>query len=174
MEHSLWKFFVDHRPGWLVDVAKILSFLGDETVLLPLTLVLALVFLARRSRTVTGLAPFAAMFSTSVVVAASKTLFGRERPPVADRLVEVGSASMPSGHAAYAAALATVVWLLSAGRPRNVAWRAAAATVAVAAGVSRLVLGVHWATDVLVGWMIGCTMGAGVVTVLRRRLQSTT
>ena len=43
MEHSIWEFFVGHRPGWLVDVAKFLAFVGDETVLLPVTLVVAIV-----------------------------------------------------------------------------------------------------------------------------------
>ena len=108
MEHSIWEFFVGHRPGWLVDVAKFLAFVGDETVLLPVTLVVAIVMLVRGRRTVAGIAPFAAMLSTAVVVALSKSAIGRERPPLAQRLVDVSSASLPSGHAAYAAALATV------------------------------------------------------------------
>ena len=172
MDNSLWEFFVGHRPGWLVDIAKVLAFVGDETVLLPVTLVAAMVMLARGRRTVAAVAPFAAMLSTSVVVALSKSAIGRERPPLAQRLVDVSSASLPSGHAAYAATLATVAWMACAGRPRATAWRVCAAAVAVAAGTARMVLGVHWASDVLAGWLIGCAVGSGVVTVLRRRLQS--
>lgn len=172
MDNSSWEFFVAHRPGWLVDVAKFLAFVGDETVLLPVTLVLAIVMLVRGRRTVAAIAPLAAMLSTSVVVALSKSVIGRERPPLTQRLVEVSSASLPSGHAAYAATLATVVWMACAGHPRASTWRAFAVAVAVAAGTARLVLGVHWASDVLAGWMIGCVVGGGVVALLRRRLQS--
>ena len=172
MEHSIWEFFVGHRPGWLVDVAKFLAFVGDETVLLPVTLVVAIVMLVRGRRTVAGIAPFAAMLSTAVVVALSKSAIGRERPPLAQRLVDVSSASLPSGHAAYAAALATVVWMACAGRPRATTWRACAAVVAVAAGTARMVLGVHWASDVLAGWIVGGVIGGGVVALMRRRLQS--
>lgn len=172
MDNSLWEFFVEYRPGWLVDVAKFLSFVGDETVLLPFTLVVAIVMLVRGRRTIAAVAPFAAMFSTSVVVALCKSVIGRERPPLAQRLVEVSSASLPSGHAAYAAALATVAWMACAGRPRATTWRVCAATVAVAAGTARMVLGVHWASDVLAGWIVGGVIGGGVVALLRRRLQS--
>ena len=41
MEHSLWQFFVDHRPFILVDIAKLFSAVGDDAVLLPLTVLLA-------------------------------------------------------------------------------------------------------------------------------------
>lgn len=172
MDNSLWEFFVEHRPGWLVDVAKFLAFIGDETILLPVTLVIAVVTLVRGRPTVATVAPFATMLSTSIVVALSKSLVGRERPPLPQRLVEVSSASLPSGHAAYAAALATVAWLTCAGHPQARKWRACAAVVAVAAGTARMVLGVHWASDVLAGWIVGCAIGCGVVALLRRRLQS--
>ncbi|MFM8563044.1 MAG: phosphatase PAP2 family protein [Acidimicrobiia bacterium] len=172
MDSSAWNFFIEHRPAWLVDVAKVLAFIGDETVLLPLTLLVAAAAFLRGRRSFLAVAPFVAMISTAVVVAASKVAFGRERPPLDDRLVEVGSASMPSGHAAYAAALAAVAWVAVADRENTPAARAAAVTLAVLAGLARLVLGVHWLSDVLAGWVVGAMVGAGVVSLLRRRLQS--
>lgn len=173
MEHSLWQFFVDHRPEWLVNSAKILSFVGDETVLLPATLVLAVWALYRRRAGVATFAPFAAMFVTYVTVGVGKLLFNRSRPPVAQRLVDVSSASMPSGHAAYAATLAMVLWLMAENRPDRSRLRVLAVVLAGAMGASRMILGVHWAGDVLVGWLVGDVVAVCVVAVLRRRLQST-
>ena len=172
MEHSLWQFFVDHRPDWLVSAAKFMAFIGDETVLLPATLFLLFWALYRRRVSLASVAPFATMFSAYFVVGTMKLLFNRSRPPLQDRLVEVTSASMPSGHAAYAAALAMVVWLLVEGRPGSARWRTVAVLAAGAAGASRLVLGVHWAGDVVVGWIVGDLVALGVVAVLSRRLQS--
>lgn len=174
MEHSLWQFFVDHRPDWLVTTAKFLSFVGDETVLLPATLLLAVWALYKRRAGLVHLAPFAALFATYFVVGVMKLLINRSRPPIADRLVDVTSASMPSGHAAYAAALAMVTWLVVQDRPDKVRWRTIAVVGAGAMGASRMILGVHWLGDVLVGWIVGDIVAVCVVGILSRRLQSNT
>lgn len=173
MEHSLWQFFVDHRPGWLVTAARFLSFVGDETVLLPATLLVAVWALYRRRASLATIAPFVTMFATYFVVGVLKLFINRSRPPVADRLVDATSASMPSGHAAYAAALAMVLWLLTPQRPDRARIRAAAVVLVGAMGASRMVLGVHWAGDVLAGWLVGDLVALGVVALLGRRLQST-
>lgn len=172
MEHSLWQFFVDHHPSWLVNVAKVLSFVGDETVLLPLSLLLAVWAVYRKRMSLASIAPFATMVSTYVIVGVLKLLFNRSRPPEVHRLVEVSSASMPSGHAAYAASLAMVTWLLVADRPDRTKWRILAVVMAGLIGASRVVLSVHWASDVLVGWIVGDLVALGVVAVLGSRLQS--
>lgn len=172
MEHSLWQFFVDHRPAWFVDLAKALGVVGDESVLLPLTLLVAAWAVCRGRRTLSTLSPFAVMVGSFVAVGALKTLVNRDRPPVMDRLVEVSTKSMPSGHATYAAALATLVFLLLPAGPRQRLFRIPAVVLAVSAGVSRMVLGVHWAGDVAAGWLLGTGVSVGVVHLLRRRLQS--
>ena len=173
MEHSLWQFFVDNRPGWLVTAARFLSFVGDETVLLPATLLVAVWALYRRRASLATIAPFVAMFATYFVVGVLKLFINRSRPPEAERLVEVSSASMPSGHAAYAAALAMVLWVRASGRPDRNRLRVLAVVLAGAMGASRMVLGVHWAGDVLAGWIVGDLVALGVVALLGRRLQST-
>jgi len=173
VDSSVWDFFVTNRPGWLVDTAMVLAVVGDETVLLPLTFIVAVAAFARGRGSLRAAAPFVAMLATSVAIGLSKALVGRERPPVAQQLIETASASMPSGHAAYAAALAAVAWFTVGGRAPSRTVRAAAVTAALAAGVARLVLGVHWLTDVLAGWLVGALLGACVVALLRRRLQST-
>lgn len=172
MEHTLWQFFVDHRPGWLVNVAKFMAVVGDETVLLPVTFLVAAVAVVQGRRTLRTLSPVATMVVSYVATGALKTLINRARPPLAERLVEVSTHSMPSGHATYAAAMACLVWLLTADRPNARPARAAAVALAALAGVSRMVLGVHWAGDVLAGWALGAAVAVGVVRVMRTRLQS--
>ena len=83
-----------------------------------------------------------------------KPLFHRERPfRASTTLTVVGPPprdhSMPSGHAATAAAGA---FALAAMWPQA---RAAAWTLAALVAVSRLYLGVHYPTDVLAGFIIG-------------------
>jgi undecaprenyl-diphosphatase len=70
-------------------------------------------------------------------------------------LTSASSWAFPSGHATQslstfaAVALVATVFLQSARRPAL----AIAAVLAAGVGCSRVYLGVHWATDVLAGWL---------------------
>ena len=72
------------------------------------------------------------------------------------------SYSFPSGHATVSAAvcctLAYVLWREGfVGRWTALAF---AVVVPILVGVSRLYLNVHWATDVLGGWIVGLMIAA--------------
>lgn len=172
MDRSILDWVVTNRPDWMVDVATFLHHIGDDTVLLPVTLVLlAAGFLTGRSSART-VAPFVSMVATVIVVGLAKFVFDRDRPPLAGRLVETSSASMPSGHAAYSAALAATAWVLLSGHPRRRELRCVAVGLAGAAATARVVLGVHWPSDVIVGSAIGTAIGSWVALRTVQRLQS--
>ncbi len=97
----------------------------------------------------------------------------RDRPPLGLRLVDATGSAFPSGHSTQSAAMygaLAVLWAVHQRDPRR--RRVAlvlAGLVALAVGVSRIYLGVHWTTDVLAGWALGAT----VVAFVGRRLAST-
>jgi membrane-associated phospholipid phosphatase len=80
-----------------------------------------------------------------------------------DRGVVEESFSMPSGHTTFAFALATS-WSLSAGR-----WYVTAPALTWASGValSRVWLGVHYPSDILVGVLLGGGVGLAAHVTLR-------
>jgi undecaprenyl-diphosphatase len=102
-----------------------------------------------------------------------KWIVDRERPTV-EHLAHAGGSSFPSGHSAAAAACWAAIALvvarrLPAGKRR---WAAAtAAAIAVAVASSRVLLGVHWLTDVIAGVIVGWTWFFVVALVFGGRLQ---
>lgn len=99
-------------------------------------------------------------------VALLKEITDRARPPVAESSLQplIGipeSTSFPSGHAATAFAAATAVAIVY---PRL---RAPLLAVAALVALSRVYLGVHYWSDVLVGSLFGVAIGWATVMLLR-------
>lgn len=86
-----------------------------------------------------------------------KRLVERERPSVMP-LSEASSWSFPSGHAAASAACWAAIALVTArhwGRRGRTGAALAAMLITIAVAVSRVLLGVHWVTDVIAGVAVG-------------------
>jgi undecaprenyl-diphosphatase len=103
----------------------------------------------------------------ALAVTALKETFDRARPPLADAsLSAVGpipeSASFPSGHSATAFAAAVAVGLLY---PRL---RRPLLALAALVAISRVYLGVHYVSDVVVGTVLGVAVGLATAWIVRR------
>jgi membrane-associated phospholipid phosphatase len=101
-------------------------------------------------------AAFGAVAAAGATVTVLKELFDRARPPVSgvDAVgVIPASASFPSGHAATAFAAAVAVGMFY---PRL---RRPLLALAAVVALSRVYLGVHYATDVLAGTVLGVLLG---------------
>ncbi|MGC5165538.1 phosphatase PAP2 family protein [Luteimicrobium sp. DT211] len=89
---------------------------------------------------------------------AVKALVGRARPVVEDAVAHAPGSSFPSGHAtqitATAVTLTLLVWPVLGARARVVAPLVAGVLV-VATGLDRILLGVHFPSDVLAGVLLG-------------------
>lgn len=101
-----------------------------------------------------------------------KRLFGRARPPLVDSVPPYEtSASFPSGHSLNSLVIAgLLVYLLLA--HVNSRWRRTALVLltvgyVAAMGLSRVYLGHHWLSDVLMAWAIGVAWLTVVITAHR-------
>jgi undecaprenyl-diphosphatase len=145
-------------PHWLQMAMLDLTALGGGSVLTLLTTVaIGFVVAKRKWRQAAFIA--AAIGGGAVLSALLKTGYARPRPDLAAHLVEVSSASFPSGHAMNSAVTYLTLSVLlarAAPEPRVKAyliWVGVALTLIV--GLSRVYLGVHWPTDVVAGWAVG-------------------
>lgn len=171
-EEPLMLWVHQHWGGVLTAPAVVLHHIGKASVATPITVVFATWFYLRKQRGYAVFVLLAALLPTMVMTVA-KQFFGRMRPELWPRVVHETSASFPSGHSTFAAALATMVVLIYWQSPHRKWIVAAAAAFAVMMGFSRIVLGVHYPTDVLVGWITGMSISVGLYLVLFRRLPGT-
>jgi membrane-associated phospholipid phosphatase len=159
----LLELFIDHRTPGLVRLAHDVTTYGNYVVLVVIAIAAGLLLLWRTGQLRAAAAPLATLLVTGAVVAGAKAIVGRERPPLGLRLAHEADRSFPSGHAADGTALYLTLALVVAAtllhRPVHRRVLVGAAAVwSVLIGLSRLVLGVHWPTDVLAGWVLGAGM----------------
>ena len=146
--------YAGDREGVAIG-ARWLTELGGYRVLLAVTALGAAWLLFRREWRA-SLLLLGITLSGRALIDWQKIWTGRVRPEDQVHLVQVQSLSFPSGHAANA----TLVWLCLAllvprtARARTLAiWGAVWLSLAI--GLSRVVLGVHWPSDVIGGWAFG-------------------
>ena len=139
------------------------TFLGEPVILLIVCLILSIWLLTRGQRsqaTILIIAAAGAVALNNLL----KLLFGRARPMLWERIVDVGQYSFPSGHAMISMVIFGMIgYLLSSKFPL---WRIGIISLTIllvtGIGLSRLYLGVHWPTDIVAGyaaglvWLITC------------------
>lgn len=157
LDTSVAEWGDSHATPFSHDAITLVTRLGETwTVIAVATLVAAVEIARTRNRWVV---PFlvAVMLGGTLLTEAIKALVDRARPELEPVAATLGP-SFPSGHSCTAAA-SWAAFALIAGRwwgPRS--WPALAGTavgIAVAVAVSRVLLDVHWLTDVLAGLALG-------------------
>jgi undecaprenyl-diphosphatase len=156
-------------PGWLHNAAIDVTSLGSLTVL-GLLILLAFALLLCLKRWGESALLLVGAFGGVGISQGLKAIFGRERPDLDYRAVEAVNASFPSGHAMMSAVVFLTLGVLAARFTDLKRLKAlalgAAVFLSLLVGISRIYLGVHWASDVLAGWSVGaawamvCWLGA--------------
>ena len=141
------------RPA-LVLVARIFTFLGEPTVLVGAGFLLAgWLWWRRRGRFAFGL--LLVILLGRGLSEVQKYWIARARPTIEPHLVVVKTSSFPSGHATSSMIFYLTLALALAPPARRRIFAAGAILLALLIGASRVMLGVHWPSDVVGGWCFG-------------------
>ena len=104
-----------------------------------------------------------------LLVELQKVEVGRLRPEDNPHLIVVHNLSFPSGHAANSMLVYLTLALLLVDHPVRRRWSATAAILlSLAIGLSRILLGVHYPSDVIGGWAFGLMWTMIVLWMARR------
>lgn len=146
--------YAGHRPA-LATLARVVTFFGEPTLLISGGFLVAAWLWWRGYRHL----PIALLLIVLIgrgISEVQKYWIARVRPDLESHLVVVQTSSFPSGHAASS----MIFYLtLALALTRETRWRRRAAIgailVSLLIGTSRVMLGVHWPSDVVGGWAFG-------------------
>lgn len=160
------------RTPWAVELSRFFEVVGRFRVSFWVaTATVVVLLVARRWRLALGVAVLAAV--APAITDQLKLVVGRARPVWEDPLGAEPTYSYPSGHATAGLAVYAACGIALALLLRDPRWARAIAVAAtvlgLAVGVSRVVLGVHWPSDVVGGWCVALAVAAALVALLLPR-----
>ncbi len=145
-------------PRWFAEAIRDVSALGSAPVV-SLICGVVLGYLVMIRKRAAALLVLVAIAGGGILNNVLKSTFERPRPDFIEPLASVSSASFPSGHATFSAiTYLTLAALLARTTPRlrlRLYAIAIGLLLTVLVGMTRVILGVHYPTDVLAGWCIG-------------------
>jgi undecaprenyl-diphosphatase len=145
--------------GWLRTLALVVTDLGSPVAVDVVAVGAAVALLVAR-RVPDAVAVVVARFVELGIETAVKALVDRGRPVFSHPVATAGGGSFPSGHTAGSAALYGILVLLLVRRMLVIV---AAIVFVLAVGASRVVLGVHYLSDVVGGLALGVAVAAGTL-----------
>ncbi|MEC9373750.1 MAG: phosphatase PAP2 family protein [Planctomycetota bacterium] len=165
-------------PKWAQVAMRDITALGDVLIIGLIVFLVAAYLLLERKWAAAALI-VVAVVTGQILVSSLKIAISRDRPDIIPHLVEVSTASFPSGHSSMSAVayLTLGAMLTRVARRRRTKWfvLGVAALMTILIGLSRIYLGVHFPTDVLGGWIVGAswaTLWWFVLLTVRRLSES--
>lgn len=145
-----------HASPALTSVMRFITFFGSTIFILALGICVVVVFIWIKWRHAALLFTIT-MAGALVLNGTLKLLFHRARPEAYFGIIAPTSYSFPSGHALYSFCFYGTLAVITSARLHSRAIRfviwAAAVSLILLVGMSRIYLGVHYPSDVLAGYM---------------------
>lgn len=142
--------------------------LGSVKVLIGLSFIGMLYFLWRGDRFEAFRLPIV-VITTLLVTQGLKLIYGVDRPSI-DAALDATTYSFPSGHASGSLALYGLLAMLVYRRNETVAGLVLLVTMTLAVSFSRVILNVHYFSDVIGGWLVALVIVAGSEMVRRKQI----
>ena len=139
----------------LTKIMKVITTLGNS---IPIVILCLVLLFFKKTRIAYGYPITLTVTVSSVINTILKIIFERTRPNILSLIIET-SYSFPSGHAMVNASLYTLIIILIfdhiKDKKRRIIFVSLCILLTFLIGISRIYLGVHYASDILAGFLLG-------------------
>lgn len=168
-DNNIYRFVASFITEDMTDFMKFLTFWGSGLALTVITVVIFIIAYRNRKYAFYSWAIGINLIAGSILNEIFKIIFHRERPDIL-RLVDITGFSFPSGHSmiglSFYGFLAYILWVNMKSRWKYPLIFLLAALV-ISIGISRIYLGVHYASDVLGGFSAGLAWLTVFITITK-------
>ena len=170
LDSSVYSIVTFSKTDFLTGFYKFITFFASEIMVGLISLVFILIFKNKRYGV------FAIVNAVNIVVLniVLKLIFMRDRPYDLMIINESGY-SFPSGHAMAALGfygfIIYLIWHFNLSKKAKIIFTILLAILILLIGVSRIYLGVHYASDVLAGYMVSTIYLILYITFVSKHLQ---
>lgn len=158
----------EHMSDFLTAVLVFITNIGGP---IGVMCVCAIIYIVPKLRNRVAIPVSIAVVSSLVLNTILKSLFARERPNIL-RLVSENYYSFPSGHAMVNMALYSILIIYAYKLVKNRKIRYIIYTILTALilviGFTRIYLGVHYAGDIIGGWLMGFAVSLIVYMIMKK------
>lgn len=174
-DSSVYNYIVNYMSPNMTSFMKFLSFLGSSSVLIVAAVALYYTFGIQKKKYIYGKVIILNLAITALLNNVFKLLFHRQRPDVL-RLVSAGGYSFPSGHSMTSLSFYGLLMYFSYIGIKNI-WTKfflliAFSLLILLIGISRIYLGVHYASDVLAGFFAGFIWLSIYIPAVKKYMES--
>lgn len=167
-ESWVYNLSVGHMSDFLTYILIIITNIGGPIGIATICLI---VLLIPKLRNNIGIPVYLSVSSSFLLDILLKQCFARERPNIL-RLVTETNYSFPSGHAMVNMALYSILVIYTYNLIKNKKLKTILITImsalVILIGFTRIYLGVHYAGDIIGGWLLGFADGMIIYMIMKR------
>ena len=152
-DSAVYSFIISFKSSFFTFLFLFISFMASPPTLVIVSLLLFVIFKNKKY----GLLSFCNLIFIVLLNQGLKLFFSRERP-FEWMIVHENGFSFPSGHAMVSSAFYGIViyliWKTNISNKRKIILTSVLGTLILLIGISRIYLGVHYASDVIAGFTL--------------------
>ena len=169
LDNNIYNFLIGFKSELLTKIMKIITFFADPITIISFCLIAVILYLLKYYLSIYLILTTIISTFTNLLL---KNVIRRDRPTIL-RLVDASGYSFPSGHAMGSICFyGFIIYMIKKSNINNKIKTTINTFLSILIfliGLSRIYLGVHYASDIIGGFILGYIILVGIITLINKK-----